>query len=276
MDQDQNRRLAAAGGDLLCREKIGSLLEAKRIGKTLILLEETDSTNNEVRRLARGGGADGTVVAAEGQTAGRGRMGRPFQSPPGQGIYLSILLRPPWPLAEAFPMTAMTAVAVCDGLEAACGLRPGIKWPNDLVCGGKKLCGILTELETNPEGALSYLVVGVGINVNGRAEDFPEDLRGSAVSLSMLLGRTLPREPLMAAVCNAMDTMYERYFDGRADYLARYRAGCVTLGRDILLLQPGKEPKAARAMDVDDRFALLVRRPDGRVETVSSGEVSVR
>lgn len=262
--------------DPLSREEISGLLNTKVIGKPLIVLDRVDSTNSYARRLAREGAEDGTVVLADIQTAGRGRMGRSFQSAPGRGIYMSLLLRPDWPLSEALCFTAMTAVAVCDGIEAASGLCPRIKWPNDILMDGKKLCGILTELETAPDGALSCLVAGIGVNVGQTADEFEDGVQDTAVSLSMLLGRPVKRAPLIAAILDAMDTMYARYLTGRADYLARYRKDAFTIGREVLLLRPGKDPQAAFALDVDDHFALVVQYPDGRRETISSGEVSVR
>lgn len=260
------------------KEEISARLHTALLGKPLLVLDQIDSTNRYAFRLAQEGARDGTAILADTQTAGQGRMGRRFQSASGRGIYLSLLLRPGWPLSQAFYFTAMTAVAVCDGLEASCGLRPQIKWPNDLLVDGKKLCGILTELKTAPDGTLAYLVAGIGLNVGQKsAGEFEDDIQSKAISLSMLLGRPIQREPVAAALLNAMDAMYARYFTGRREYLARYRKDSCTIGREILLARPGSGAQtAAKALDVDDRFALVVRYPDGRQEAISSGEISIR
>ncbi len=120
----------------------------------IVVLDEVDSTNTEAKRLALKSAPDGTVVISDHQTGGRGRQGRSFSSPAGQGVYLTVLLRPNCTAQQLGLLTVMAAVAVCDAVEAACGVRPGIKWTNDLVLGGKKLCGILTELSLAPDGTV--------------------------------------------------------------------------------------------------------------------------
>ena len=143
------------------------------VGSRLLCLDTIDSTNTEAKRQAMAGAPEGLVVLAEEQTGGRGRLGRSFQSPRGCGLYLTALLRPQLPPIEVVDFTAWVAVAVCDGIQAACGVRPRIKWTNDIVLEGKKLCGILTEMGLENEiNALQYLVTGIGVNVNQRPEDF--------------------------------------------------------------------------------------------------------
>ena len=146
--------------DRLSAGELAGALAGRRVGRALVCLETVDSTNNEVKRRALAGAADGLAVVAEQQTGGRGRRGRSFVSPAGQGLYLSVLLRPRCPLEEVSALTAWTAVAVCNAVERVCGVRPGIKWPNDVILDGRKLCGILTELELEAESAAlgaSYL-----------------------------------------------------------------------------------------------------------------------
>ena len=235
-----------------------------------------DSTNNEVKRRALAGAADGLAVVAEQQTGGRGRRGRSFVSPAGQGLYLSVLLRPRCPLEEVSALTAWTAVAVCNAVERVCGVRPGIKWPNDVILDGRKLCGILTELELEAEtAALRHVVVGVGINLTQTAADFGPEVAPVAVSLAQALGRAPRRAEMAAAVLVALDELYAAFPAERAAWLERYRADCLTLGRTVRLLRAGGEEEAF-AEAVDDAFALVVRRADGSREAVSSGEVSVR
>ena len=246
-----------------------------RVGGRLMCLETVDSTNTEAKRQAMAGAPDGLVIVSEEQTGGRGRRGRSFVSPPG-GLYLSALLRPDCPLEQVSALTAWTAVAVCDAVEELCGIRPGIKWPNDVILDGRKLCGILTELELEAEAAaLRYVVVGLGLNVSQTEADFGPEVAPVAVSLAQALGKAPRRAEAAGAVIAALDRMAADFPQRWGEWLERYRADCLTLGRPVRLLRAGGE-EAAVAEAVDETFALVVRRPDGRRETVSSGEVSVR
>ena len=262
--------------DLLSAGELAAAVAGRRVGKELVCLETVDSTNNEVKRRAVDAVPDGLVVLAGEQTGGRGRRGRSFVSPAGKGLYLSALLRPDCPLEQVSALTAWTAVAVCDAVEELCGIRPGIKWPNDVILDGRKLCGILTELELEAEtAALRYVVVGLGLNVSQTADDFGPEVAPVAVSLAQALGRAPRRAEAAGAVIAALDRMVADFPRRWAEWLERYRADCLTLGRPVRLLRAGGE-EAAEAEAVDETFALVVRRPDGRRETVSSGEVSVR
>lgn len=242
----------------------------------LICLDTVDSTNNYAKTLAMRAAAERTAITADEQTGGRGRLGRSFQSPKGKGIYLTMLFRPDISPARAATLTACTAVAVCEGIEAAVGISPGIKWTNDIVLGDKKLCGILTEMALEGEtGALQYIVTGIGINVNHTPEDFSPEVRPIAASLRQQLGRPVPRGRLCACVINALDDMYSDWLSGGGDHRERYRRRCLTLGKPVRILR-GDQAREAFAEDIDDDFGLIVRYPDGHRETVSSGEVSVR
>lgn len=251
--------------------------ETDRVGRTLVCLEEVDSTNLYAKQLAAEGAADGTVVVADRQTAGRGRLGRSFQSPGGQGIYLTALLRPDLPPERLSPVTAMAGVAVCRAVEWLCKVSPGLKWPNDPVLEGKKLCGILTELSLEGEtGRVQDLVLGIGINVSQRPEDFNPEVREMATSLAQALGRPVSRPALAAEVIREVDQLYAALAAGELEpYLAEYRRRCVNLGRTVRLLGPGGG-ETAEALDIDGNFGLVVRTADGTVRTVRSGEVSVR
>lgn len=246
------------------------------VGRQLLCLDRVDSTNTEAKRRAAQGAPEGLVILSDHQTAGRGRAGRSFQSPAGCGLYLSALLRPSLPPEQVVNFTAWTAVAICNGIEAACGVRPQIKWTNDLVLNGKKLCGILTELVLDQTtGALDYLVVGVGINVNHRLTDFQEDIRSMATSLSLELGRNVDRTRLAVQVIRALDKQYARFPRDKAACLEQYRADCLTVGKPVRLVTPVSSREAV-ATGIDKEFRLLVEYPDGTTEAVSTGEVSVR
>ena len=188
---------------------------------------------------------------------------------------MSILLRPAVSLAELSQLTAWTAVAVCRGIQSCCGAEPQIKWTNDILLNGKKLCGVLTELELEAESAApSHVVVGLGVNVSQTAADFGPELADIATSLE-LEGFSVRRAELAGQILAALDDLYAAFPAGKADYLSDYRARCVTTGREVLLLR-GDAQVPAFAEAVDDDFGLVVRCPDGRRETVTSGEVSVR
>ena len=256
-------------------ELFGKLSDVK-IGSQLRCLDVIDSTNTECKRQAMDGAPEGLVVTAEEQTGGRGRRGRGFQSPRGKGLYLSALFRPNMDPARVSDFTAWVAVAVCDGIEACCGIRPQIKWTNDIVFGSKKLVGILTELSVESEtNALDYLVTGIGVNVNQEPEDFSDEIRDMATSLSQVLGRTVRRSELAAQIILALDRMYAVYPEDRAAYLAKYRADCVTTGHQVQLITPTAR-RQAFALEINDDFNLVVELYNGKKETVCAGEVSVR
>jgi len=257
-------------------QNITQTLQSCRVCRRLICLDSVDSTNTEAKRQAALGAPEGLVILSDHQTAGRGRAGRSFHSPALSGLYLSVLLRPNLPPEDVVNFTAWAAVAVCDGIQSACGVRPKIKWTNDLVLGNKKLCGILTELGLEQKGGrLDYLVVGIGINVSHRQEDFPEDIRSMATSLSLELGHPIDRDRLVLEIICALDRMYTQFPSGKATYLKQYRSDCLTVGNPVRLITPA-DSREAFATGIDEEFRLLVEYPDGTTEAVSTGEVSVR
>ena len=204
-------------------------------------------------------------------------MDRSFQSPRDKGIYLTVLLRPDLPTERLIPVTALAGVAVCEAVEQVCGVRPGLKWPNDPVLGNKKLCGILTEMSLEAEtGRLQYLVVGIGVNVLHEETDFSPDVAEIATSLRMQLGHPVSRPALAAAMIEGLDRLYTALKTGNLSaYLAAYRRDCVNLGKTVQLLgTQGRE--TVTAVGIDDEFGLVVRAADGTEKTVRSGEVSVR
>jgi BirA family biotin operon repressor/biotin-[acetyl-CoA-carboxylase] ligase len=264
--------------DALTEPEIRHFLgETAVVGRELHCFDEIDSTNTYAKKIALTGAADGTVVVADCQTAGRGRMDRSFQSPKGKGIYLTVLLRPDLPPERLLPVTALTGVAVCTAIEEVCGVRPGLKWPNDPVLENKKVCGILTELSLEGEsGHVQYLVVGIGINVSQTAADFTPEVAEMATSLSAALDRPVSRPALAAALIRALDRMYGDLKAGDlTEYLAAYRRDCVNLEKPVQLLS-GEDRETVTAVGVDKDFGLIVRESDGTEKTVRSGEVSVR
>jgi BirA family biotin operon repressor/biotin-[acetyl-CoA-carboxylase] ligase len=233
------------------------------------------STNDEARILAKNGAPHGTVLIAGHQTGGHGRMGRSFHSPEGVGIYMTVILRPDCTPDRLMHLTCATAVAMCDAVETATGLRPGIKWTNDLVCGKRKLGGILTALGLTPKGSVDYAIIGIGINCCQRGGDFPEEIRDMAGSLAMVTGKEIDRARVAAAMMEALHHMDETLLSEVDPMLAQYRADCITLHQDVVLLR-GDEKRYGHAVDIDAEGALVVRFADGHLESVNSGEISVR
>ena len=234
-----------------------------------------DSTNDRLKALAKQGAAHGTAILAGHQTGGHGRMGRSFHSPEGMGIYLSILLRPCCAPTELMHLTCAAAVAMCDAAENAAGLRPGIKWTNDLVWGRQKLGGILTELGLSPTGTVDWAIIGIGINCRQKKEDFPEEIQDIAASLDMATGRQNNPAALAAAMLEALSAMDRQLLTEKAQILEQYRRDCVTIGREISVVR-ANDIRHGTAVAVDENGALVVVYPDGTAEAVNSGEVSIR
>lgn len=238
--------------------------------------ETVDSTNTRAKELAAAGAPHGTVLIAGHQTGGRGRLGRSFQSPAGKGVYLSVILRPECPPQQLMHLTCAAAVAMCEAVQEAAGFRPGIKWTNDLVCGGRKLGGILTELSIEPgTGLVQYAIVGIGINCTQQPEDFSPEIRDIAASLSSIAGKEVNAAALAAAMIFQLYRMDAALLTKKAALMEAYRKDCITLGQDIVLVR-GEEKQYGTALDIDEEGGLLVRFRDGNIRAVTSGEISVR
>ena len=243
---------------------------------SLLCFPTITSTNDRAKTLAVPDRTRNYYLAAEEQTGGRGRRGRSFYSPAGLGLYLTGLYFPDISPLRASRFTAYAAVAVCRAVEEVCAFTPEIKWPNDILWEGRKLCGILTEMALESEsGAIQYMLTGMGINVGQTPEDFPEDIRSLAASLRMATGRTPRRDVLCAALINALDDAYAGFLSEDPVYLSYFQAHCVTLGRPVTIII-GDQRTPAHAEALSDDFGLIVRYEDGRRETVYAGEVSLR
>lgn len=244
------------------------------LGHTLRFYQTIDSTNLEAKRLADDRMPEGTLVVADYQESGRGRLGRVWASPSGCGLWMSMILRPSFLAQQASMVTLVTAMAVMEAIEEVCGIQVQIKWPNDLVAQGKKVCGILTEMGME-EGRISFIVPGIGINVNN--DSFPEELGGKAISLAMLTGQKVNRAQLAAAVCR----YFEKYY---ADFLLHgnlagmkdaYNARLVNRDKQIVV-SDGARSFTCISEGIDETGALLVQKEDGTRKAITSGEVSVR
>lgn len=254
----------------------GSIRQFMNIGELpfdIRVFDTIDSTNAEVKRLAARGAREGLVVVASSQTAGRGRRGRSFFSPEGTGLYMSLLLRPALSPAQATRITTMAAVGICTAIERLSGRKPGIKWVNDVLLDGRKVCGILTEAAMSADGAsLDYVVLGIGINVLAPETGFPPEI--ASIAGSVFIGSPPnARSLLCAAVLDELAKDYLRLPE--ESFAEEYRRRCIVPGRRITVLR-GDSTLEADALSVDDECRLLVRYDDGREELLGSGEISIR
>lgn len=237
--------------------------------------DSVDSTNNRLRDLAFAGVPEGQVVLANEQTNGRGRRGRQFVSPKDKGIYLSLYFCPDSLPSDMVSVTAWAAVAVSNAIASVCKVRPQIKWVNDLLLNGKKICGILTEMSVESEsGQIQYVVLGVGLNVNEQPEDFPEEIQEIATSLSAECGQQFSRAALAAEIIKELDWMRSLWPQGKKEYLEAYRTANFTIGKEVIVMQKAAK-KDGIAEAVNEDFSLRVRYADGSTENISSGEVQI-
>ncbi|PKM81393.1 MAG: biotin--[acetyl-CoA-carboxylase] ligase [Firmicutes bacterium HGW-Firmicutes-14] len=261
--------------DRLYEHELSGLLRTELIGKKIVYCESVDSTNNLARTLAQEGSPDGTVVIAEEQTGGRGRMGRSWYSPPGQGIWFTLILRPPVNPADAAKITMVSAVAAARGIREYTGLAAGIKWPNDILLSGRKAVGILTEMNAEID-RVNYLVVGIGININVDRGQVSSELAAALASLEEEAGRHLSRIELLAAILNDLDRLYREFIDGNfSQILIEWRKMSVTLGK-LVKVTSLHDTDEGLAFDVDEEGALLLRKKDGSVRRILAGDVSLR
>jgi BirA family biotin operon repressor/biotin-[acetyl-CoA-carboxylase] ligase len=254
--------------DTLSAEAIEASLRPGPIAWRVQFFRETASTNDIADAAGRAGAAEGLAVFAETQTRGRGRLRRQWESRAGAGLWFSALLRPAWPPAEAGRLTAIAAVAVAEATVALAGLPAAIKWPNDIWIGRRKLAGILTELRCTGSH-IDFAVVGIGINVAHRPEDFPAELRDTATSLAIESGQPPGRAALAAAVLDRLAAGCHGPFGPIRE---RWIRRCLTLGREVEW-RDGQEPLRGRAESIGDDGALLVRDASGDLHPIHGGEI---
>jgi BirA family biotin operon repressor/biotin-[acetyl-CoA-carboxylase] ligase len=236
-----------------------------------LLLDQTASTNDVAREHGRQGAASGLVVAAAHQTSGRGRHGRVWESPPGRGLYVSFLLRPELAAGETSQLSILASVAAVDAIEDMCGQRPQIKWPNDVVLGGRKLGGLL--IETGMQGAVvAFAVVGIGLNVRHAVEDFSPVVRDLATSLFLATGQLYRRADVLVALIGALERRLDAPF---AEAREAWTASSLTLGQRVELVT-ARGRRYGQAMGLDESGALLLRTEQGQVETITAGDMNVQ
>lgn len=250
-------------------------MKKNKAGREVIRLDIVDSTNDYLMELALRGAAHGTVVIADAQKKGKGRLERTWFSPPGKNIYMSVLLRPDLRPGDAPLLTVVSAVACVSAIKKLTGLEAGIKWPNDLVVEGRKLGGILLESRFR-SGGISHAVVGIGINVNSGQADFPEDLRAIATSVFQEAGKKTKRAALIDAILDDIDGGLGLLMEkGRSQLLEKYREMSATLGKRVKA-DTGERTLEGVALDIDEQGHLMLQTGTGEVETISAGDVTLK
>jgi BirA family biotin operon repressor/biotin-[acetyl-CoA-carboxylase] ligase len=244
------------------------------IGRDIRVFEETTSTNDVVEKLARDGVKEGAVVYAECQTKGRGRLGRKWVSPPHKGLWFSILLRPDLRPQMATQLTVASATALRRAIKLQTGLSPEIKWPNDILVGGKKVAGILTEMSAELD-RVRYVILGIGVDVNLAAPEFPADLRKIATSLRLETGKPVSRAELAVHILRELDRDYALICAGKFTGVAdEWEAHCTTIGR-VVTVHLGSRQVRGRVESLDDDGALLLRSEHGHLERIIGGDVTL-
>lgn len=261
--------------DILNYEEISEYLDTKYIGREIYYFDSINSTNIKAKELAYSSESEGTVVIAEEQTNGRGRLGRKWSSPNKKGIWMSIVLKPQIEPQEAAKITQVAAAAVWKAINQI-GVKTQIKWPNDIVINGKKVCGILTEM-SGELNRLNYLVVGIGINANTTISDFPEEINDIATSLRIEIGKEIKRKELIALILNYFEELYNDLKNNGNIYgsIKVCKENSALIGKDVRLTLRGEE-KEVRAIDINEEGELIVQDSEGNISKVISGEVSVR
>lgn len=261
--------------DLLLPDEISYGLATKRIGRCIHYFTTIGSTNQEAKRIAAEGASEGTIVVAEAQTSGRGRMARAWFSPEKGGIWFSVILRPALHPTEAAKFTFMGAVAVARAIRKMTGLAAEIKWPNDIHFEGRKLVGILTELSAEMD-AINYIVMGIGINVNVESNEFPPELQETASSLKRETGCDISRQGLLREILAQLEALYDQVMlQGFELVFAEWREMNCTLRHEVKVISSSQQ-FTGLALDIDNDGALLVKKANGEIEKVVSGDVSVR
>lgn len=259
--------------DALSAEAIEATARTRWAGRRVVFFSVIDSSNDEAKKLAEQGAGHGTLVIAEQQTAGKGRRGRGFDSPAGTGIYMSLIIKDEIEPANASMLTLLTGLAIAEAISNVTGLKPQIKWPNDVILSGKKVCGILTEMSLQMD-CINHIVIGAGINVQN--ESFPEEIAPVATSLFIESGKKTNRVELTAEILRRFESAYERFMRTQdlTYIMDDYNALLINRDRRVRVLDP-KKPFEGTALQIDARGDLLVMT-DGEIRPVAAGEVSVR
>jgi BirA family biotin operon repressor/biotin-[acetyl-CoA-carboxylase] ligase len=267
-------RLISSPDALHADDLLARLGRTKVIGRDIQVFEQTTSTNDVMEKIARDGVKEGVVVFAESQTKGRGRLGRKWISPERKGLWFSVLLRPDLRPQETTQLTVASATALRRAIESETGLKAEIKWPNDILIGGKKVAGILTELSAELD-RVKHVILGIGIDVNLDAGEFPPELKKTATSLKIKTGEIISRAELAAVILRELDFDYSRICaDKFAAVADEWEENCATIGKNVTV-QIGERKIRGRAESLDDDGALLLRTEHGHLERITGGDVTL-
>lgn len=257
---------------MLTVEGIKNCLTTRFIGADIYLFDAIDSTNSHAHKLAKEGAKEGTVVLSESQSKGKGRLGRSWFSPSGVNIYLSVILRPQMPSSKITLLTFAAAIAVAKAIRDIAGLDADIKWPNDILIKGKKVAGILSEMDAKSD-AVRFVVIGIGINVNLDIKDIPSELIDKATSIKIETNITIDRMNLICRVLENLEEWYNIFERNRVnDIIDEWKRLAITIGRDVKV-QSGNSFIEGRAVDIDENGALLIKDSDGIIQRALSGDV---
>lgn len=255
--------------------KLADGIQGGHFGKQVKVLQTTVSTQEDARLLAEQGAPEGTVVLAEEQTGGRGRMGKTFFSPFGKGIWMSLILRPKQPVHLAQQLTLLAGVAIRRAILKTTGIEAGIKWPNDLLVDGKKVCGILLESATEDD-VVRYCIAGFGISVNLKAEDYPDELKPVATSLKMALGSCVNRNDLIVSILHEMESLYRLYNqEGFQPIASLWESSSITMNRSVSV-HSSRGMLSGTAAGLHPSGALLVKTDEGELVPIFSGDIRVK
>jgi BirA family biotin operon repressor/biotin-[acetyl-CoA-carboxylase] ligase len=257
---------------LFSLQKFRSYLSTKVFGHNIVFYEKIGSTNDEARRFARKGKPEGFLVLSDRQTSGKGRFRRTWYSPGKTGLYCSLILRPPIPLSKISPLTILAGVAVLKTIQNETSLTPLLKWPNDLLINGKKVCGILIE-SAPKKNNVEFAILGIGININNNEGQFPDDLSSSSTSLKIEGGKDINRERFLSSLMFYLEKDYIGCLnEDNKGTLQFWRQHNDTLGKKVTVNQ-GKRLITGLAKDIDETGNLLIQLDNGNMEKVSSGEL---
>lgn len=260
--------------DLLSENRIRASLNTSYFAEKIYAFWSIGSTNEFAYRIASKGEKEGTLVIAERQERGRGRLSRKWDSPFAKGLWFSLILRPDMPASRAGIVPYIASVSIARALEKNYDVKSDIKWPNDLLVDRKKLCGILSEAEFE-NARVKFLILGVGINVNQREYEWPAELMDKAISIRMITNKWIDRAELLAHILSELETTYRNFnIDGVENILSEWKARCSRFKKDIVVEQMGKKFKG-RFQNIDQDGNLLLRQQNGEVIRLSAGDVSI-
>lgn len=261
--------------DIIDPHEVRAHLEGAGAGRQLEFLKLTASTNADAFRLAENGAAEGTAVMADSQTGGKGRRGRVWSSPAGVNLYCSVVLRPPIMPHEAPQLTFISAVAVARAIEITTRLTAEIKWPNDLLVSGKKVAGLLNEMSAETDG-INFIILGIGVNLNMTADQFPDDLRHPATSLLLESGERVDRSRFTGTMLNELDRLYADFLThGFGPVREEWQQRCNANGRRVLVSDSGTECAGGSFIGIDSDGAMLLRSDEGVIHRITCGDVRI-